>query len=156
MAMRELLPDFFQYDDSCNVYVIRRGDRAIAIDFGTGGVLKELSAIGVTGLDWIVHTHHHRDQCVGDHLAVAQGVKLAVPEWEAHYFLEAEHFWGRRNLFHLYNMRTNYFTLRESVPVAAFLQVGLGLHFWLNILLTLMFDIPGIIHALWLVLTDKT
>lgn len=122
MAMRELLPDFFQYDDSCNVYVIRRGDRAIAIDFGTGGVLKELSAIGVTGLDWIIHTHHHRDQCVGDHLAVAQGVKLAVPEWEAHYFLEAEHFWGRRNLFHLYNMRTNYFTLRESVPVAAFLQ----------------------------------
>ncbi len=41
-------------------------------------------------------------------------------------------------------------------PVAAFLQVGLSLHFWLNILLTLMFDIPGIIHALWLVLTDKT
>lgn len=41
-------------------------------------------------------------------------------------------------------------------PVAAFLQVGLSAHFWLNILLTLMFDIPGIIHALWLVLTDKT
>jgi glyoxylase-like metal-dependent hydrolase (beta-lactamase superfamily II) len=122
MAMRELLPDFFQYDDSCNVYIIRRGNRAIAIDFGTGAVLKELASIGVTGLDWILHTHHHRDQCVGDHLAVAEGVKLAVPEWEAHYFLEAEHFWGRRNLFHLYNMRTNYFTLRESVPVAAFLQ----------------------------------
>ena len=40
-------------------------------------------------------------------------------------------------------------------PVAAFIQVGFGLHFWLNILLTLLFDIPGIIHALYLVLTDK-
>jgi uncharacterized membrane protein YqaE (UPF0057 family) len=40
-------------------------------------------------------------------------------------------------------------------PVAAFLQVGLGLHFWLNILLCLCFAFPGMIHALWLVATDK-
>ncbi len=36
-------------------------------------------------------------------------------------------------------------------PVAAFLTVGIGLHFWLNIILTLFFFIPGVIHALWLV-----
>lgn len=36
-------------------------------------------------------------------------------------------------------------------PVAAFLTVGLGLQFWLNLLLTLFFFIPGVIHALWLV-----
>ena len=36
-------------------------------------------------------------------------------------------------------------------PVAAFLTVGLGLHFWLNILLTIFFILPGTIHALWLV-----
>ncbi len=40
-------------------------------------------------------------------------------------------------------------------PVAAFLQVGLTTHFWINIVLTLLFVVPGIIHALWLVLTDK-
>jgi len=40
-------------------------------------------------------------------------------------------------------------------PVGAFLQVGFGLHFWLNILLTICFVIPGTIHALWLVATDK-
>jgi uncharacterized membrane protein YqaE (UPF0057 family) len=37
-------------------------------------------------------------------------------------------------------------------PVGVFLQVGLGLHFWLNILLTLLGYIPGIIHALWIIL----
>ena len=40
-------------------------------------------------------------------------------------------------------------------PVAAFLQVGLGLHFWLNILLTLLGGIPGMVHALWLIVSDK-
>ena len=37
-------------------------------------------------------------------------------------------------------------------PVGVFLQVGLGLHFWLNILLTLCGYLPGIIHALWVIL----
>jgi uncharacterized membrane protein YqaE (UPF0057 family) len=36
-------------------------------------------------------------------------------------------------------------------PLGVFLQVGLGLHFWLNILLTLLGYIPGIIHAIWVV-----
>ncbi|MEL0106002.1 MAG: YqaE/Pmp3 family membrane protein [Rhodospirillaceae bacterium] len=36
-------------------------------------------------------------------------------------------------------------------PVAAFLTVVIALHFWLNILLTILFFVPGMIHALWLV-----
>ena len=36
-------------------------------------------------------------------------------------------------------------------PVAAFLTVGIGLHFWLNLILTLFFFVPGMIHAIWLV-----
>ncbi len=37
-------------------------------------------------------------------------------------------------------------------PLGVFLQVGLGLHFWLNILLTLLGYVPGIVHAVWVVL----
>jgi uncharacterized membrane protein YqaE (UPF0057 family) len=37
-------------------------------------------------------------------------------------------------------------------PVGVFLQVGIGLHFWLNILLTLCGYIPGIIHAIWVII----
>ena len=40
-------------------------------------------------------------------------------------------------------------------PVAAFLQVGLSLHFWINLVLTLLFFFPGMVHALWLVVTKK-
>ncbi len=38
-------------------------------------------------------------------------------------------------------------------PVAALLQVGLGLHFWLNILLTILGWLPGQIHAIWLIVS---
>ena len=36
-------------------------------------------------------------------------------------------------------------------PLGVFLQVGLGLQFWLNILLTLLGYIPGIIHAIYII-----
>ncbi len=37
-------------------------------------------------------------------------------------------------------------------PLGVFLQVGLTKHFWINILLTLLGYIPGIIHALYIIL----
>ena len=38
-------------------------------------------------------------------------------------------------------------------PLGVFLQVGFGMHFWLNIVLTLLGYIPGIIHAVWIIVT---
>jgi uncharacterized membrane protein YqaE (UPF0057 family) len=37
-------------------------------------------------------------------------------------------------------------------PVGVFLEVGFQGHFWLNILLTLFGYVPGIIHALYVIL----
>ncbi|MEQ8514694.1 MAG: YqaE/Pmp3 family membrane protein [Chromatocurvus sp.] len=37
-------------------------------------------------------------------------------------------------------------------PVGVFLQVGFGLQFWLNVLLTLLGYVPGIVHAVWIIL----
>jgi len=38
-------------------------------------------------------------------------------------------------------------------PLGVFLQVGFGLQFWINILLTLLGYIPGLIHAIWIIAT---
>ncbi|MFZ3583895.1 YqaE/Pmp3 family membrane protein [Loktanella sp. DJP18] len=35
-------------------------------------------------------------------------------------------------------------------PLGVFLKVGLGGHFWLNIVLTILGYIPGLIHAIWI------
>jgi len=40
-------------------------------------------------------------------------------------------------------------------PLAVFLQVGIGKHFWINILLTILGYIPGIVHAVWVVAKKK-
>ncbi|EKN48001.1 MULTISPECIES: YqaE/Pmp3 family membrane protein [Pseudomonas] len=40
-------------------------------------------------------------------------------------------------------------------PVGVFMQVGLGGAFWLNILLTLFGYIPGIIHAIYIIVSRK-
>ena len=37
-------------------------------------------------------------------------------------------------------------------PLGVFFQVGIGLQFWLNLVLTFLGYIPGIIHAVWVIL----
>lgn len=36
-------------------------------------------------------------------------------------------------------------------PLGVFFQVGIGAQFWINILLTLLGYIPGVVHAVWII-----
>jgi len=36
-------------------------------------------------------------------------------------------------------------------PLGVFLQVGIGKHFWINIILTLLGYIPGLVHAIYII-----
>ena len=36
-------------------------------------------------------------------------------------------------------------------PLGVFLQEGIGTQFWINLLLTLLGYIPGLVHAIWIV-----
>ncbi|MCM2505188.1 YqaE/Pmp3 family membrane protein [Aureimonas altamirensis] len=36
-------------------------------------------------------------------------------------------------------------------PLAVFLTTGLGKHFWVNLILTLLGYIPGVVHAVWFI-----
>jgi len=36
-------------------------------------------------------------------------------------------------------------------PLGVFFQEGLGKHFWLNILLTILGYVPGLVHAIWII-----
>jgi uncharacterized membrane protein YqaE (UPF0057 family) len=36
-------------------------------------------------------------------------------------------------------------------PLGVFLQVGIGMQFWINIVLTILGYIPGIVHAVWVI-----
>ncbi|UJR38227.1 hypothetical protein I4U23_030900 [Adineta vaga] len=36
-------------------------------------------------------------------------------------------------------------------PIAAIIRVGCSTHFWINLVLTILGWLPGVIHAIWLV-----
>ena len=36
-------------------------------------------------------------------------------------------------------------------PLGVFFQEGLGKHFWINLLLTLLGYVPGLVHAIWII-----
>jgi glyoxylase-like metal-dependent hydrolase (beta-lactamase superfamily II) len=121
-GLTQVLPNLFVLRDTCNVYVLRQANRAILIDFGSGHVLTLLGQIGVTKVEAILHTHHHRDQCQGDAHAVAERIPIHVPAHEQNLFDDAEDFWRNRRVFHLYYVRNDFFTLTHNVPVAGVLR----------------------------------
>ena len=117
-APRKITEDLWVFEDTCNVYVVRDGSRAVLIDFGSGKILDHLSGLGIGTVEAILHTHHHRDQCQGDWRVIERGIPIAVPAHEAHLFAEAENFWRNRRVFHLYYVRNDFNTLTQNVPVA--------------------------------------
>ncbi|MGI6087191.1 MAG: MBL fold metallo-hydrolase [Kiritimatiellia bacterium] len=65
ISPRQLLPGLWQFQDACNVYVLKCGDAALAVDFGSGAWLKILPRLGIKRLTDVFLTHHHADQCAG-------------------------------------------------------------------------------------------
>ena len=63
--LTQIIDGLWLIKDTCNVYLIKEKDRAIAIDFGSGQWLHKLDQIGIRFLDHVFLTHHHRDQCYG-------------------------------------------------------------------------------------------
>jgi len=77
-----LWPNLFVRTDTCNIYVIKDGETAILIDLGDGSVLEHLAEIGVQRVEWVLFTHHHREQCQGYPRLKDSGAKVAVPQAE--------------------------------------------------------------------------
>jgi glyoxylase-like metal-dependent hydrolase (beta-lactamase superfamily II) len=117
-APRQLSENLYLFQDTCQVYVIRDGSRAVLIDFGSGKILDHLPALGISKVEWVLHTHHHRDQCQGDWRAAERNIPIAVPAHERHLFADAENFWRNRRVFHLYYVRNDFNTITRNIPVA--------------------------------------
>lgn len=79
-------PGLYVWTDTCNVYVLKDGPSAILIDLGDGGVLDRLSEIGVTDVDWVLFTHHHREQVQGAPKLKGRETRVAGPAAERELF----------------------------------------------------------------------
>jgi glyoxylase-like metal-dependent hydrolase (beta-lactamase superfamily II) len=116
MTFERLSEHVYRYRDTCNVYVLKSGARALLIDLGGGSVLDHVHELGVSCVDWVVHTHHHRDQCQGDD-RLAGETRLAVPAREAHLFEDVETFWRSLVVSDRYDCSNVFATRISSVRV---------------------------------------
>ena len=121
-GLTQISPNLYFLRDTCNVYVLKDGNRALLIDFGSGHVMDLLGQIGVSRVEAILHTHHHRDQCQGDSRAAAERIPILVPQHERYLFEDAENFWRNRRIFELYYVKNDFFTVTQNVPVAGALR----------------------------------
>ncbi len=122
MSWTQISPRIHRFTDTCNAYCITSGDRALLIDAGSGDVVDHLQEIGVHQVEWVLHTHHHRDQSWGTPRLRQHGAKVAVPEHERHLFDQAELFWQHKRVYDNYNDRNTFFTLAQNVTVDASLE----------------------------------
>jgi glyoxylase-like metal-dependent hydrolase (beta-lactamase superfamily II) len=104
--------------DTCNVYVLRSGRDAVAIDFGSGSVLDCLDELGIDRVTDVLVTHHHRDQVQGLRRAVDAGARIWVPPGEADLIAGVDQHRRTRRVTNNYDLREDLFSLREAVPVA--------------------------------------
>jgi glyoxylase-like metal-dependent hydrolase (beta-lactamase superfamily II) len=110
-----LAPGVRRLVDTCNVWVIERGGRTLLIDAGDGSVAETL---GDRPVDWVLHTHHHREAAFGAALLADRGARLAVPAAEADRFADATGFWERLALDDRYDCANVFATLPADVPVS--------------------------------------
>lgn len=122
--MRQVSEHLFLFEDTCNVYVVRSGQAAVLVDFGSGAVLDQLDEIGVERVTAVLMTHHHRDQAQGLPRAVTAGVEIWVPHTEQDLFHNVEAHWQSREIYNNYNSRQDRFTLLESLPDTSISTLG--------------------------------
>ncbi len=122
MTLIQRSEHLWEFRDTCNVYVLKSGMECVLIDTGSGAVLQHLASIGIERVDWVLHTHHHRDQCWGTPTVKKAGARIAVPEYERHLFENPEAFWQARRIYDNYGNSNTFFSLGENLPVDAVLE----------------------------------
>jgi glyoxylase-like metal-dependent hydrolase (beta-lactamase superfamily II) len=123
-SLTQLGEHLYVFEDICNVYILKSGDRGLLIGFGSGDVLKKLPEIGVYQVDMALFTHHHRDQAQGLCDTHSPPFQVAVPEKEARFFEDVEKFWKTVRIDLNYDCRSHWNTIRKSVRVDRKLKAG--------------------------------
>ena len=78
-ALAKITEHLWVYAGPINVGILCDGEKALLIDCGDGSVAGRLGELGVKSVDWLIFTHHHRDQACGAPAFAAAGAKIGVP-----------------------------------------------------------------------------
>lgn len=129
-SVSQLTPHLSFYHGSCNVGILRNGDRALIIECGDGTVQDYLPTLGIRQVERLLFTHHHRDSAAGVITVAGSSTIIGVPAAEEAWFTAVETFWHDPKMrWHLYNIHPHNLMLAASVQVQERYQEGDQLHF---------------------------
>ncbi len=99
-----------------NTGILRDGNRALLIDPSGISLQTTLTELGITNIEQILFTHHHRDNTSG--FPISDNVRIGVPEAEKQWFTEVETFWNDpKYRWHLYNCHPHNLMRANAMPV---------------------------------------
>ena len=99
-----------------NTGILRDGDSALLIDPSGATLLTTLSELGITDVQQILFTHHHRDSTTG--FPMPGNSRVGVPAKETAWFSKVETFWDDSQYrWHLYNYHPHNLMLANAIAV---------------------------------------
>ena len=99
-----------------NTGILCDGDRALLIDPSGTNLYTTLSELGITSIEQILFTHHHRDSTAG--VSMRNNARVGVPAKETAWFTEIETFWNDPQYrWHLYNYHPHNLMLADPIHV---------------------------------------
>ena len=125
----QLSPSIYIHHSHVNTGIIRDGNKALLIDASGTSIQSTLTELGITEVERILYTHHHRDNVAG--YIFPENAIVGVPQTEVQWFTEVDTFWNdAKYRWHLYNCHPHNLMLDESIRVSE--TYTDGMHFeWL-------------------------
>ena len=99
-----------------NTGILRDGDRALLIDPSGSDLHTTLAALGITEIEQVLFTHHHRDNVTG--FPIPESARIGVPAQEETWFRDVGRFWeDPKYRWHLYNYRPHNLMATDALRV---------------------------------------
>lgn len=110
----KISPQHYIYNDTCTVYIIKNNDKAVLINCGSGDVFQYLHLLGITKVEKIFITNHHRDVCGGINNKPEEST-VYFSEYEQDLFKEVEQFWQNKKIYNQYTVEQVYFSRTKNI-----------------------------------------
>ncbi|MHB0858752.1 MAG: MBL fold metallo-hydrolase [Anaerolineae bacterium] len=127
-TVTHLSPHLAIHHGAIQVGILHEGERALLLDYGEGSVCETLTTLGISTVEGVLVSHHHRDQCcglVGQRPAPLSRAYIIVPEAERTLFADPAAYWNDpAHRWHLYDQHPHRLTLAEPVAPDAVLADG--------------------------------
>ena len=112
----QLSKHLYVHHGHVNTGILRDGNSALLIDPSGTSFQTTLTELGITTVEQILYTHHHRDSTAV--FSIPENTRIGVPEAEAQWFTEVDTFWNDpKYRWHLYNCHPHNLMLANSINV---------------------------------------